>query len=140
MRLAQTNREVPKYGASRREAESSIAREHAPATKTRSIRSQPCKLEPAVATTRSLSIGVVLGLGVFVDIGNSLSFHIDARLLLSHICRYESRENLRFHLSRDLTQLSKSFEGHVIFESRQKLLNKAYRSMLQRLAHLKRIK
>ena len=74
MRFDHTKREVPKYGASKRDAESSTASEQAPATKTSKMSSQPCMLRPAVWATAPSSARVSRELGVVVDKEN-LSFY-----------------------------------------------------------------
>src|SRR5438128_2397325 len=51
MRFAHTNKEVPKSGASKREAESSTASEQAPATKTSRMSSHPRAVRPEVDST-----------------------------------------------------------------------------------------
>jgi hypothetical protein len=69
---------VPKYGASKREAESSTASEQAPATNTSSISNQPCNLRPEVETTAPSSTDTFFEPGVVVDNAKfSLSMHID---------------------------------------------------------------
>src|SRR6266571_510272 len=73
IRFAHTNSEVPKYGASNREAESSTASEQAPATNTSKTSNQPCIERPAVEATAPFSSGSTWELEVVVDIGK-LSF------------------------------------------------------------------
>src|SRR5437667_4681308 len=73
IRFAHTNSEVPKYGASNREAESSTASEQAPATNTSKTSNQPCIERPTVEATTPFSSGSTWELEVVVDIGK-LSF------------------------------------------------------------------